>query len=286
MILALLGVGVFTVGLRFTAVGEAQPSRRPAGAAAESDVAAAAVARERARARDELAQGVSLAASVASHFIGFKQQELEELRRSGARNLSFVAGRLHRTNLSLAALRDELQDELRSMREVRAEMAKLVSTVGRLKDEKDKLSAAATSAAKLAATAATEVNELKGALGVGGGLELRAIRADVNSLKAPWKGYHGEVVCVEKHRCQGYMDAGTVDLAAVTTVETCHHFCNATYPHVPFFAFHSEVGYVAFAKDPKGRCRCYKTNTCELAPDSGYNLWAGDERGCLSVPEP
>ena len=193
---------------------------------------------------------------------------------------------MHRTNLSLAALRDELQDELRSMREVRAEMAKLVSTVGRLKDEKDKLSAAATSAAKLAATAATEVNELKGALGVGGGLELRAIRADVNSLKAPWKGYHGEVVCVEKHRCQGYMDAGTVDLAAVTTVETCHHFCNATYPHVPFFAFHSEVGYVAFAKDPKGRCRCYKTNTCELAPDSGYNLWAGDERGCLSVPEP
>ena len=28
MTLALLGVGVFTVGLRFTAVGEAQPSRR------------------------------------------------------------------------------------------------------------------------------------------------------------------------------------------------------------------------------------------------------------------
>ena len=30
MILALLGVGVFTVGLRCTAGGEAQPSRRPA----------------------------------------------------------------------------------------------------------------------------------------------------------------------------------------------------------------------------------------------------------------
>ena len=71
-------------------------------------------------------------------------------------------------------------------------------------------------------------------------------------------------------------------MGATASVGACLQFCNATFPHVPFFAYHSEAGYVNFMGDPKGRCRCYDSVPCQVVPDGGYNLWSTG--GAASCP--
>ena len=104
----------------------------------------------------------------------------------------------------------------------------------------------------------------------------------VAALAQPWVGHAGEVRCAAGHRCADYINAGEDQLAATYSVGACKAYCNATYPEVPFFAFHSEQGMVQFMNDPKGRCRCYDATPCNLIPDSGYTLWSTTAK-CSSI---
>ena len=69
---------------------------------------------------------------------------------------------------------------------------------------------------------------------------------------------------------------------AISSVAACKSYCNATFPDVPFFAFHSEQGMIQFGSEPKGRCRCYDATPCNLIPDSGYTLWSTNGK-CNSI---
>ena len=100
------------------------------------------------------------------------------------------------------------------------------------------------------------------------------LELDVAALQRPWTGHAGEVLCAQAMRCSNYIDAGDKSLAALSSVAACKVFCNASYPKVPFFAFHSEAGMTQFMNHPKGRCSCFDRTPCELVPDSGYGLWS------------
>jgi len=108
------------------------------------------------------------------------------------------------------------------------------------------------------------------------------LEAHVAALQAPWLGHAGEVRCATGHRCADYINAGEDKLAATSSVASCKAYCNATFPEVPFFAFHSEQGMTQFMNDPKGRCRCYDATPCNLIPDSGYTLWSTATK-CSSI---
>ncbi len=104
------------------------------------------------------------------------------------------------------------------------------------------------------------------------------------ALHQPWLGHSGEVECAAEHRCENFIDAGAFDLSAIANVAACKAYCSSKYPHVPFFAFHSQHGMTAFANHPKGRCRCYDSAPCHLARDGGYTLWSTKDE-CTEIPE-
>ena len=102
----------------------------------------------------------------------------------------------------------------------------------------------------------------------------RELQKHVWALETPWLARGGEVRCAQNQRCADYVNAGEDSLAATMSVSACRDYCRATFPEVPFFAYHSEAGYTQFQNDPKGRCRCYDSTPCVLIPDSGYTLWS------------
>ena len=104
---------------------------------------------------------------------------------------------------------------------------------------------------------------------------IEELRLQTAALIEPWNGHAGEIRCATGHRCASYIDAGKMNLTALSSVAACNDYCGRAYRHIGFFAFHNEHGWVAFMLDPKGRCRCYDTSPCELVPDGGYNLWSG-----------
>lgn len=147
--------------------------------------------------------------------------------------------------------------------------AELETTVAELNRTKANLGAL-TDEVKLLRS---ELNKVLNAVLFGRRATLR-LEQQVASLYRPWLGHSGEVQCMSQHRCTGYKNAGEESLGAVSSVRTCMLYCNQTFPGVPFFAYHSMEGMTAFANDPKGRCRCYDSPSCDLVPDSGYNLWS------------
>ena len=107
--------------------------------------------------------------------------------------------------------------------------------------------------------------------------EIEQLRLTTAALNEPWNGHNRETRCASNHRCANYIDAGKTNLTALMTVASCKAYCTSAYPATNFFAFHNEVGWIAFMLDPKGRCRCYATNPCELVPDGGYTLWSSSD---------
>ena len=78
------------------------------------------------------------------------------------------------------------------------------------------------------------------------------LQLQVAALQRPWLGHAGEVLCATAMRCSNYIDAGDMSLMALSSVAACKTFCNATYPRVPFFAFHNEAGGPAHRQCPAG----------------------------------
>jgi hypothetical protein len=92
------------------------------------------------------------------------------------------------------------------------------------------------------------------------------MKLQIKALSEPWTGHAGEIRCAAGHRCASYIDAGQSNLSALASVAACADYCKYAFG-TNFFAFHNEVGWIAFMLEPKGRCRCHDNTPCELVPD-------------------
>ena len=152
--------------------------------------------------------------------------------------------------------------------------AALVSAVAQeLRLKRAELDGIALALSKATAAVAVELNATRSDLRRTQ-KELEASVRRIETLETPWLGRAGEVPCAYEHRCSNYIEAGEQNLTAVVSVTACREHCSRTYPLVPFFAFHNELGMVQFLQHLKGRCRCYESTPCDVVPDGGYTLWS------------